>query len=69
MAPVGKLVVGRKQDGDNIIVGVQFIQFDGGGVGFENITKANGLHIRDVQKMEKKYISALTKEFYANFNK
>lgn len=68
MAPTGKLVVGKIIDGDSVIVGIQFIEFDDGRIGFENITKCNGLHIGDVQKMEKKFIKALTKELYDNFS-
>ena len=68
MAPKGKLVVGKTIDNDSVIVGIQFIEFDDGRIGFENITKANGLHVGDVQKMEKKFIKALTKELYDNFS-
>jgi hypothetical protein len=68
MAPEGKLVVGKVMDGDSVIIGVQFIIFDDESIGFENITKCNGLHVGDVQKMEKKFIKALTKELYENFS-
>ncbi len=70
MASKGKLVVGKKQDGSDIIIGIQFIEFDNGGIGFENITESDSHeHTQECQQMEKLYISALTEEFYENFNK
>jgi hypothetical protein len=69
LSPQGKLVVGKKIDGDSVIIGIQFIEFDDGRITFEYITQANGLHIEACQKMEKVYVAALKKEFYLHFPK
>jgi hypothetical protein len=69
MSSGGRLVVGKKQKDDSVILGIQLLQFDGGGVGFEYIKKWDVLNIETGQKMEKEYISALTKELHENFNK
>ena len=69
MSSGGKLVVGKKQKEDSVILGIQLLQFDDGRVGFEYIKKWDVLNIEMGQKMEKEYISALTKELHENFNK
>ena len=68
MASDGKLIVGQKEGSDSIILGIQLLQFDGGGVGFEYIKKWDVLNMKKGESLEKKYISTLTKELREKFN-